>query len=64
MNPIVAHMEDMRRRKGITKTHIARHCGHSVTWYQDIAKGRRKVYLDDAILIAEAVGADFFSAKN
>lgn len=58
MNSIVARMEDLRKRKGITKTHIAKHCGHTVAWYHDISKGRRNVYLDDAMMIAEAIGED------
>lgn len=66
MNPIIAKMEEARRRKGITKTHVAKHCGHTVAWYHDISKGRRKVYLDDAFRIAESIGEDlsvFFPQK-
>lgn len=66
MNPVVARMEEVRKRKGVTKTHIAKHCGHTVAWYHDIAKGRRKVYLDDAIMIAESLGEElplFFAKK-
>lgn len=57
MNPI-SNMEMIRKRKGITKTHIAKHCKRSVSWYADIAKGRRSVYLDDFMMIAEAMGED------
>lgn len=65
MHPIEI-MEQTRKRKGITKTHIARYCGRSVSWYADIAKGRRRVFLDDFIMIAESMGEDvanFFDKK-
>lgn len=65
MNPINA-MEQIRKQKGVTKTHIAKHCGRSVSWYADIAKGRRRVYLDDFVMIADALQEDvrnFFSHK-
>lgn len=55
MNPIEV-MEQTRKKKGITKTHIAKHCGRSVSWYADIAKGRRRVYLEDFMMIADAMG--------
>lgn len=66
MNTVIARMEEVRKRKGVTKTHVAKHCGHTVAWYHDIAKGRRKVYLDDAMLIAESLGEEFpiFFAKK
>lgn len=65
MNP-VDNMELIRKRKGITKTHIAKHCSRSVSWYADIAKGRRRVYLDDFLMIADAMSEDvkvFFDNK-
>ncbi|WP_028609195.1 helix-turn-helix domain-containing protein [Paenibacillus harenae] len=66
MNIVVARMEQLRKQKGITKTHIAKRCGHSVSWYADIAKGRRRAYLDDVFLIAEAMDVqieNFFDSK-
>lgn len=66
MNKVVAKMEQLRKQKGITKTHIAKHCGHTVSWYADIAKGRRRAYLDDVFMIAEAMGIpveNFFDHK-
>lgn len=56
MNQVIARIEQKRIEKGITKTHIAKHCERSVTWYKDIAKGRRRVFLDDVFLIADAIG--------
>lgn len=56
MNEVIARIEQARVDKGITKTHVAKHCERSVSWYKDIAKGRRRVYLDDVFLIAEAIG--------
>lgn len=58
MNSVVMKIEKTRVQKGITKTHIAKHCGRSVSWYKDIANGRRRVYLDDVFTIAEAIGED------
>jgi len=66
MNPVVIKIEETRKKKGVTKTHIAKHCGRTVAWYHDIAKGRRRVYLDDVFLIADALGEDvthFFAQK-
>lgn len=66
MNYVVKNIETLRKRKGMTKTHIANHCGKTIAWYADIAKGRRRVYLDDVLLIAEAMNEDernFFDKK-
>ncbi|CAM3710006.1 helix-turn-helix transcriptional regulator [Cohnella lubricantis] len=56
MNPIINRIEEIRVKKGVTKTHIAKHCNRSVSWYNDIAKGRRRMYLEDIIPVAEALG--------
>ncbi|KIL35836.1 hypothetical protein SD71_10575 [Cohnella kolymensis] len=56
MNPVIERIEQKRIEKGITKTHVAKHCERSVSWYKDISKGRRRVYLEDVFLIAEAIG--------
>lgn len=58
MNPVIARIEQKRVEKGISKTHIAKHCEHTVSWYADITKGRRRVYLDDVFLIAQAIGEE------
>ena len=55
MKPVHIRVEDVRKRKGITMTHIAKHCGHTVAWYSDIAKGRRQLRVDDLERIAEAM---------
>lgn len=56
---ILERMEEIRQRRGITKAHIARHCKHTITWYNDIIRGRRRIYMDDAFLVAEALDVDF-----
>lgn len=58
MNPVVIRIEQKRIEKGVTKTHIAKVCERSVSWYADIAKGRRRVLLDDFLMIAKALGED------
>ena len=66
MEYVVANIESLRKRKGITKTHIGRYCGKTGAWYGDIVKGRRRVYLNDVFMIAEAMGEDikiFFDPK-
>lgn len=66
MNNVIAKIEEIRKRKGITKTHVANYCGHTVAWYYDIAKGRRRVYLDDALLILKSIDEEpgiFFGTK-
>lgn len=66
MNYVVKNIETLRKRKGMTKTHIANHCGKTITWYADIAKGRRRICLDDVLLIAEAMEVEekiFFDRK-
>ncbi|MFD1126595.1 helix-turn-helix domain-containing protein [Paenibacillus provencensis] len=58
MNPVVKNIETTRKRKRITMKEIADHCGKTIPWYADIAKGRRRVYLDDMLKIAEALDED------
>jgi transcriptional regulator with XRE-family HTH domain len=55
MTPVYIRVEEIRKRKGVTKTHIARHCGRSISWYQDISKGRRNMSVDALQKIAEAL---------
>jgi len=55
VNYVVKNIEQIRKRKGITKTHIAKRCGKSVPWYADISKGRRRLFVGDLLSIAEAL---------
>ncbi|MNH94445.1 hypothetical protein D3C73_470660 [compost metagenome] len=66
MDYIIRNIESLRKRKGITKTHIGKYCGKTGAWYGDIVKGRRRVYLEDVIKIADAMDEDikiFFDPK-
>lgn len=66
MEYVVRNIEAMRQRKGVTKAHIGRYCGKTGAWYGDIAKGRRRPYMEDVIKIAEAMDTDvqvFFDPK-
>lgn len=58
MNFVIKNIEIVRKNRGVTKTHIGKHCGKSGAWYGDIVKGRRRVYLSDLLLIAEALNED------
>lgn len=66
MNQAVVRIEQTRVKKGVTKTHIAKHCERSVSWYNDISKGRRRMYLDDLFPVADALGEkpEFFLKPN
>lgn len=55
MNRVVKQIEHMRAQKGITKTHIAKHCGHTISWYSAITKGRRGLDSNDLVMIADAM---------
>lgn len=66
INPVVRNIEAIRKKKGFTMKQIADHCGKSIPWYADIAKGRRRVYLEDVLLIAESMNEqprNFFNKK-
>ncbi len=66
MDYVVRNIEQLRKRKGITKTHIGNYCGKTGAWYGDIVRGRRRVYLSDVFMIAEAMDEDikiFFDPK-
>ncbi len=66
MDYVVKNIEALRQRKGITKKHIGEYCGKTGAWYGDIAKGRRRAYMDDILKIAEAMDVDvknFFDPK-
>lgn len=66
MNYVIKNIEAIRKNKGITKSHIGNYCGKTGAWYGDIVKGRRRIYLNDVFLIAEALNLDekvFFDKK-
>lgn len=66
MNPVVKNIESLRKQKRMTMKEIADYCGKTIPWYADIAKGRRRIYLDDMLLIAEAMKEEpsiFFTNK-
>lgn len=66
MKPIYERIEEIRKSKGITKTHIARVCNRTVSWYHGISTGRRKLNVDSLEQIALALGVsvkDFFEEK-
>jgi len=58
MNYVIKNIEIVRKSRGVTKTHIGNYCGKTGAWYGDIVKGRRRVYLSDLLLIAEALNED------
>lgn len=63
MSSVHMRIEEIRKRKGVTKTHIARRCNKTTAWYCGIASGRRKLNVDSLQLIANALGVtvkDFF----
>lgn len=49
-------MEAVRKAKGVTKTHIAKKCGHTTAWYSDLIKQRRSIRVEDLVRIAEILG--------
>lgn len=55
MTPVYAKVEQVRIRKGVTKAHIARRCGHTISWYHDISKGRRNMSVEALQKIADAL---------
>jgi len=59
-------IEQIRQRKGVTKTHIANKCGKTPTWYTDISNGRRGISVEALEQIADALEVDvriFFNNK-
>jgi transcriptional regulator with XRE-family HTH domain len=66
MNYVIKNIEIIRKSRGVTKTHIGSQCNKTGAWYGDIVKGRRRVYLNDLLLIATALNVDvaiFFDKK-
>jgi transcriptional regulator with XRE-family HTH domain len=54
----ITNMENIRKRKRITKTLVAQKCGRTGAWYGAIANRKRRVYLEDFLLIADALEED------
>ncbi len=60
--PVHDRVEQVRMRKGVSKAHIARKCGHSISWYSDLSKGRRGMSVKalQDIAVALEVNAKIF----
>lgn len=58
VRPIHERIEEIRKAKGVTKTHIARKCNRTVSWYHGISTGRRKPNVESLELIASALEVD------
>lgn len=58
MTAVHQKIEEIRIQKGVTKTHIARKCGKSVSWYCGISSGRRKANVESLKQIADALEVD------
>lgn len=64
MKPVYERIEDIRKSKGVTKTHIAKQCGKTVSWYYGISVGRRTPdvnALQDIADVLEVDVRDFFA---
>ncbi|WP_281659096.1 helix-turn-helix transcriptional regulator [Halobacillus sp. Cin3] len=58
MKPVYEKIEDIRKSKGVTKTHIAKRCGKTVAWYYGISKGKRQPNVESLQEIAKALDVD------
>lgn len=58
MVPVHMKIEEIRIKSGVTKTHIAKKCGKSVSWYCGISSGRRKASIESLKEIADALQVD------
>lgn len=59
-------IEEIRKSKGVTKTHIAKKCNKTVSWYYGISKGKRTLNVQTLQEIADALEVDvknFFDEK-
>ena len=51
-------IEEIRKSKGVTKTHIAKKCNKTVAWYYGISKGKRTLNVQTLQEIANALEVD------
>ncbi|TCZ76150.1 XRE family transcriptional regulator [Paenibacillus albiflavus] len=58
MKPVHQKVEEVRVSKGVTKTHIAKKCGKTTSWYHGISTGRRTLNVDSLQQIATALDVD------
>lgn len=55
---VMEQIESIRKAKGITKTHVAKHCGHSVNWYWKLENGQLRLRVDELSSIAKALDVE------
>lgn len=58
MKPVYLKIEEIRKSKGVTKTHIAKSCGKTVAWYYGISTGKRIPNVESLQMIADALEVD------
>ncbi|MFJ7663704.1 helix-turn-helix domain-containing protein [Lysinibacillus sp. NPDC097162] len=66
MSFVYLKIEEIRKRKGVTKSHIARSCGHTPQWYSKVSKGEIVLDVNKLELIASILEEDvknFFDNK-
>jgi len=66
MSTVYLRIEEIRIRKGVTKSHIARSCGHTPQWYSKVSKGEIVLDVNKLELIASILEVDvinFFDKK-
>lgn len=66
MSTVYLKIEEIRKRKGVTKSHIARCCGHTPQWYSKVSKGEIVLDVNKLEQIASILEVDvknFFEAK-
>lgn len=66
MSDVYLKIEEIRKRKGVTKSHIARACNRTPQWYSKVSKGEITLDVITIQLIAKALEVDvknFFDQK-
>ncbi|WP_144559587.1 helix-turn-helix domain-containing protein [Shouchella miscanthi] len=58
MKAVHLKIEEIRKEKGVTKTHIATKCNRTVAWYYGISTGKRQPNVLALQAIADALGED------
>lgn len=64
INYVIENIENIRKKKGVTKAFIAKKCSKTSSWYNDITKGKNRLSIDDFLNVAESLGEEpknFFS---